>query len=142
MKNKIALAPLLMPVVPLAGAEAFRFDTSYQVYDESDGRIKVESRYFRGEMYLGDTTTFRFQILNDAISGATPGGALPGGTQPFLVELEDLRVGVLGALSQQIGDHKVELELSRSRESDYLSEGLAISDQWEEVDGGWWMVDC
>lgn len=131
MKNKIALAPLLMPVVPLAGAEAFRFDTSYQVYDESDGRIKVESRYFRGEMYLGDTTTFRFQILNDAISGATPGGALPGGTQPFLVELEDLRVGVLGALSQQIGDHKVELELSRSRESDYLSEGLAISDQWE-----------
>jgi Protein of unknown function (DUF3570) len=131
MKNKIVLAPLLLPALPAAGAEAFRFDSSYQVYDEADGRIQVESRYFRGEMYLGDTTTFRFQILNDAISGATPGGALPGGTQPFLFELEDLRVGVLGALSQQIGDHKVELELSRSRESDYLSEGLAISDQWE-----------
>ncbi|MCX6857756.1 MAG: DUF3570 domain-containing protein [Verrucomicrobia bacterium] len=131
MKNKIALAPLLMPVMPLAGAEAFKFDTSYQVYDEADGRIQVESRYFRGEMYLGDKTTFRFQILNDAISGATPGGALPGGTQPFLSELEDLRVGVLGALSQQFGDHTVELELSRSRESDYLSEGVALSDKWE-----------
>ncbi len=131
LRRELALAPLLLPAISMSAAEAFKLDSSYQVYDESDGRIKVVSRYFRGEMYLGDTTTFRFQILNDAISGASPTGALPGGPQPFLAELEDLRVGVLAALTQQIGDHKVELELSRSRESDYLSEGLALSDKWE-----------
>jgi hypothetical protein len=134
LRRELALAPLLLPAISMSAAEAFKLDSSYQVYDESEGRIKVVSRYFRGEMYLGDTTTFRFQILNDAISGASPTGALPGlpgGGQPFLAELEDLRVGVLAALTQQIGDHKVELELSRSRESDYLSEGLALSDKWE-----------
>lgn len=131
MKNKIALAPLLMPVVPLAGAEAFKFDTSYQTYDESGGRMFVESYYYRGEMFFSEDTSFRFQFLRDAIAGATAWGALPGGTQPFLVELEDVRNGVLAALSQQIGDHRVELELSHSRESDYLSQGLSLSDKWE-----------
>jgi hypothetical protein len=131
MKNKIAFAPLLMPVVPLAGAEAFKFDTSYQTYDESGGRMFVESYYYRGEMFFSEDTSFRFQFLRDAIAGATAWGALPGGTQPFLVELEDVRNGVLAALSQQIGDHRVELELSHSRESDYLSQGLSLSDKWE-----------
>lgn len=125
-----ALTPLLLPTL-LPGAEQFRFDSSYQTYDESGGRMFVESYYYRGEMFFSEDTSFRFQLLRDAISGATPWGALPGGTQPFLVELEDVRNGVLAALSQQIGDHRVELEISHSRESDYLSQGLSLSDKWE-----------
>ncbi len=125
-----ALTPLLLPAL-LPGAEQFRFDTSYQVYDESAGRMFVESYYYRGEMYFSEDTSFRFQLLRDAIAGATAWGALPGGTQPFLVELEDVRNGVLAALSQQIGDHRVELEISHSRESDYLSQGFSLSDKWE-----------
>ncbi len=139
MKKKIALAPLLMPVVPLAGAEAFKFDTSYQTYDESGGRMFVESYYYRGEIFLSEETSFRFQFLRDAISGSTPNGvlpenqqkALPGAKQPFLTPIDDVRQGVLAALSQQIGDHRVELELSNSRESDYLSQGISLSDKWE-----------
>lgn len=131
MKNKIAFAPLLMPIVPLAGAEAFKFDASYQTYDEADGRMFIESYYYRGEIFLSEETSFRFQFLRDAISGSTPIGVLPGGAQPFLVEIDDVRNGVLAALSQQIGDHRVELELSNSRESDYLSQGIALSDKWE-----------
>jgi len=126
-----ALTPLLLPAISLPAAEAFRFDSSYQVYDESNGRMFVESYYYRGEMFLSEETSFRFQILRDAITGSTPLGALPGGTQPFLAELEDVRQGVLAALSQQIGDHRVELEVSNSRESDYLSQGISLSDKWE-----------
>lgn len=125
-----ALTPLLLPAL-LPGAEQFRFDTSYQVYDESAGRMFVESYYYRGEMFFSEDTSFRFQLLRDAISGSTPLGALPGSTQPFLAELEDVRNGVLAALSQQIGDHRVELEISHSKESDYLSQGLSLSDKWE-----------
>jgi hypothetical protein len=130
LQQAAAFTPLLLPTL-LPGAEQFRFDSSYQTYDESGGRMFVESYYYRGEMFFSEDTSFRFQLLRDAISGATPWGALPGGTQPFLVELEDVRNGVLAALSQQIGDHRVELEISHSRESDYLSQGLSLSDKWE-----------
>jgi hypothetical protein len=129
--RQLALAPLLLPAACLQAAEAFRFDSSYQVYDESNGRMFVESYYYRGEMFLSEETSFRFQLLRDAISGSTPIGTQPGGTQPFLAEIEDVRQGVLAALSQQIGDHRVELELSNSRESDYLSQGISLSDKWE-----------
>lgn len=131
MRGPLALMPLLLPALASAEAEKFRYDSSYQLYDESAGRISVESWYFRGEMFLTDETTFRFQILRDAIAGASPTGALPGGLQPFLADLDDVRSGILGALAQQIGDHRVELELSRSQEEDYLSYGLSLSDRWE-----------
>jgi len=124
-------APLLLPALSLSAAEGFRSDNSYQVYDESGGRISVESWYFRSEINFTEDTSFRFQLLRDAISGASPTGAQPGSLQPFLAELEDVRNGVLVALSQQIGDHRVELELSQSKESDYLSRGIALNDKWE-----------
>lgn len=126
-----AIVPLLLPGLPLAAAEKLRFDTSYQAYDEADGRMHVESWYYRGEMQLAEDTSFRFQLLRDAISGATPTGALPDGSQPFLADIEDVRNGVLGALAHQFGDHRVEVEVSRSQEHDYLSYGFSLSDRWE-----------
>ncbi|WP_166647366.1 DUF3570 domain-containing protein [Prosthecobacter fusiformis] len=125
------LAPLLLPTISLGAAEHLRFDSSYQTYEEANGRIAVESWYYRGEMNLTDETLFKFQLLRDAISGASPTGALPGGTQPFLSDVEDVRNGILGALSHQFGDHRVEVEFSRSKEHDYLSYGLSLSDRWE-----------
>ena len=124
-------APLLLPALSLSAAEGFRSDTSYQFYDEADGRIRVESWYFRGEIDFTADTSLRFQLLRDAISGASPTGAQPGSLQPFLAELEDVRNGVLVALAHQIGDHRLELELTQSEESDYLSRGLALNDKWE-----------
>ncbi len=131
LRPSAVLAPLFLPAITLPAAEQFRFDSSYQVYDESDGRMFVESYYYRGEMFLSEDTSFRFQMLRDAITGSSPMGALPGGTQPFLVELDDVRNGVVAAISQQLSDHRVELELSHSRESDYLSQGFALNDRWE-----------
>jgi hypothetical protein len=55
----------------------------------------------------------------------------PGNSQPFLSTVEDVRTGILGAISRQVGDHRLELELSRSSEDDYFSRGIALSDAWE-----------
>lgn len=124
------ICPAMRPGVSSA-APPQRYDYSYQYYDEGPERIRIESHYIRGRIDLNDRTAFRFQWLNDAISGASPTGALPGSTQPFLAELEDVRTGVLGALSRKFGDHLLELEISRSREEDYLSHGYALKDVWE-----------
>ena len=108
-----------------------QYDYSFQFYDEGDERIQTDSHYVRGRIDLNDKTAFRFQWLRDAISGASPTGALPGSTQPFLAELNDVRTAVLGAISRQFGDHNVEFEFSRSSEEDYLSYGYALKDVWE-----------
>ncbi|MDH4445264.1 MAG: DUF3570 domain-containing protein [Akkermansiaceae bacterium] len=108
-----------------------QYDYSTQVYQEDDGRIRVESEYLRGKIELDEATSFRFQWLSDTISGASPTGAWPGGSQPYLAEVEDVRKGILGAISRQFGDHRVELEVSRSAEDDYISRGFALSDSLE-----------
>lgn len=131
LRRRAAIAPFILPAFAAPAAEHFRYDTSYQLYDEAAGRITVESWYYRGEMNVGDDTLFKFQVLSDAISGASPTGALPGGLQPFLGELEDVRTAILGALSHEFGDHRLEVEVSRSREDDYLSTGISLSDHWE-----------
>ena len=107
------------------------YDLNYQFYQEDSDRIRVEALYLRGEIEFDDATSFRFQWLHDAISGASPTGAQPGGVQPFYADLEDVRTGILGAISRQIGDHRVDFELSHSEEDDYISRGFALSDVWE-----------
>ncbi len=123
------LAPFLCPGIS-TGTEIppQHYDYSFQLYQEDNDRIQVQSHYLRGEVELDPETTFRFQWLNDAISGSSPTGVLPGNAQPFLSHLEDVRSGILGALSRQFGDHRVEIELSRSVENDYVSRGVALSD--------------
>lgn len=130
----LTLAPLLLPT--LRAAEQFplpdgaRLDYGYQFYQEDDQRIRVESSYLKGRIDLTADTAVRFQFLRDAITGSSPTGELPSETN-FLKPMHDVRTGVLGALSQQIGDHRVELEISRSIESDYWSDGYALSDTWD-----------
>jgi len=132
--NKSIFMPLLIPSVGLGQSnympEAQRYDASYQVYQEEGDRIRVESYYLRGDINLNAETSFRFQYLRDAISGSSPTGNMPSDELPFLANLKDVRRGIMGALSRQFGDHRVELELSRSKENDYLSCGLALSDKW------------
>ena len=130
----LTLAPLLVPTLKAAEQvplpDAGRLDYGYQLYQEDGERIRVESSYVRGRIDLTADTAFRFQWLRDAISGSSPTGELPSEAN-YLKEMHDVRTGILGALSQQFGDHRVELELSRSEESDYWSNGYALSDTWD-----------
>jgi Protein of unknown function (DUF3570) len=107
-----------------------QYDYGYQLYEEDDDRIRIESHYLRGKLSLDDETEFRFQWLSDAISGSSPTGQYDDGSG-FYAELDDLRIGVMGAISRKFGDHRVELEVSRSSEEDYLSWGYALKDEWE-----------
>ena len=134
-KSYILYTPAILPLATQVGAsvalESHRYDLSYQVYQERDDRIRIESYYLRTQFDLNNGTTLKFQYLRDAISGASPSGVLPDSGQSFLTELEDVRTGILAALSHQFGDHRVEFEMSRSSEDDYLSYGFALSDKWE-----------
>jgi hypothetical protein len=131
-RRPLLFLPLAAPAASPAEILAERqIDYGFQYYDEGSERIQVESHYVRGRIDLDDATSFRFQWLNDAISGASPTGALPGGVQPFLAELDDVRTGLLGAVSRKFGDHLLELEVSRSSESDYFSRGVALKDVWD-----------
>lgn len=93
------LIPSLLSLTHQAHAwekpEAQRYDFSYQLYQEADERIRIESYYLRGDVDLDADTSFRFQYLRDAISGSSPSGALPGGLQPFLADVEDVRYGIM-----------------------------------------------
>ena len=130
-RRPLVLVPLLCPAAAGADIHPHQLDYGYQLYDEGADRIRIESHYLRGRIDLDDQTSFRFQWLIDTISGASPTGALPGGVQSFLAELDDVRTGLLGALSRKFGDHTVELEIARSSEEDYLSHGVALKDTWE-----------
>ncbi len=128
----LLLAPLILPAAQSRGEILPQtYDYSYQLYEEDGDRIRVEAQYVRGSIDFDDDTSFRFQYLHDAISGSSPTGALPGSVQPFYAELEDVREGILGAISRRIGDHLIELEVSRSKENDYVSRGFALKDTLE-----------
>lgn len=130
--SKLLLAPLLLPIRAHGELPSFDLDYGFQLYEESDDRIRVEAHYLRGAIgFNDDDTVVRFQYLHDAISGSSPTGALPGSVQPFYAELEDVREGILGAIAQRIGDHVIEIEASRSTENDYISRGIAIKDTIE-----------
>ena len=131
-RRSFAVASILCPTFTAGGeVPPQRYDYSFQLYQEDDDRIRVEAHYLRGEIDFNDETSFRFQLLNDAISGASPTGALKGDTQPYLSGVEDVRKGILGALGRQFGDHRAELEVSFSTEDDYVSRGLTLGDTWE-----------
>ena len=131
-RHPVLLVPLLFPGLRADGEILpQQYDYSFQLYQEDDDRIRVESHYIRGRIELNEETSFRFQWLNDAITGSSPTGALPGSAQPYLSDVEDIRTGILGALSRQFGDHRVELEISHSNEDDYISRGVTLSDVWD-----------
>lgn len=123
----IILTCLLPWVSSRANELGQEYDYGFQIYDEGNERIRVEANYFRGKIDLSDESTFKFQLLNDAITGSSPTGALPGGNQPFTSDLEDVRTGILAALGHSLGDQRLELELSKSEESDYFSSGISIN---------------
>ena len=117
MASKSQCPVILSFLLPWTSSEAIdrgqEYEYGYQLYDEGGERIKVEANYFRGKIDLTDESTFRFQLLNDSISGSSPTGVLPDGDQPFISDLEDVRTGILAALQYDLEDQRVELGFPR-----------------------------
>jgi hypothetical protein len=132
VRPPLLLASLLAPAARVAAeVPPQEYAFGFQLYEEDDDRIRVEAEYLRARIEADADTAFRVQYLRDAITGATPTGALPGSVQPFFAEIDDVRRGILGAVSRQFGDHRAEVELSRSEEDDYISRGFALTDTVE-----------
>lgn len=111
-------------------------EVAHQIYQEDTQAglegVRIESWYLKGSLEITEETGFRFQLLQDAITGGSPTGATdPATGLPVFTPVTDVRQGIMGALSQKIDDHLVALEVSRSIEDDYLSYNFALSDMWE-----------
>lgn len=122
-------------LLALAAARQSRADDSvsykYQNYQESDGRIRVIAHYARAEKSLGDATTVAVQAVIDTITGASPSGQEPaaGATQVPTSEVrKDIRRGEVVELQHKFAQHELTGQFSYSKESDYISRGVALTD--------------
>ncbi len=101
----------------------------FQDYQESTGRIKVQTQSAMIEQTLGTEARLKFTGVIDAIAGATPTGqpaATPGGAVP-LTSIEDRRKAWTLDVSRQFGRVNLAVGAADSRESDYVSTGFSLN---------------
>lgn len=106
------------------------FETRYQYYQESQGRMRVDSDYSLFSVDLNDTLVLDGTLLYSTLSGASPTGLPPwkkGGQVPT-VYLEDQRYAATLGLTQQLANHSLKGGLSYSYEGDYTSIGASLQD--------------
>ncbi len=99
----------------------------WQDYQEDDGRIRVVSKYVGVEKKINASLTLRAHGVHDAISGATPTGSSGrAGDEVPLEDLVDTRDAGVVDLDWTRGIHETSFQFAHSKESDYLSRGLAV----------------
>lgn len=101
----------------------------YEDYREANDRISVIASYLSAELDLGSSTHFSAQAVYDAITGMTPTGQRPaaGSTEVPLATLVEDRRGVVVSATQALKDSRVRAEYAHSYETDYKSNGYAVS---------------
>ncbi len=108
----------------------------FQLYDEEDGRIDVESHYLDLKYEISERTRLGLRFAVDSLSGMTPTGTHASVTdEAFLsgeklpeewnyATIEDERVVSVFTIDHEIGDHTLSFEYARSEEEDYLSNAV------------------
>ena len=125
------------------GATAARAETALDfkllLYGEGDDRTQV----WNPELYLshdfGEKGRLGVLLGYDSISGASPTGEYPtldatasassAGEIP-MAQYTDTRLAATVSYQKRFGSHLPSVDLSYSRESDYLSRGVGASDAW------------
>jgi hypothetical protein len=105
----------------------------YEHYQEDNNRIEVNTASLLFDLSLSPDVSLRGLAVYDAISGATPTGALPPtpkGPVP-VVELSDKRYAGMFEVTRRFGRYSITPQLSYSTESDYQSRGLALNQSLE-----------
>jgi uncharacterized protein DUF3570 len=118
------------------------FRTLY--YGEGDGRTQVINPEMLFTQDFGDKGQLGLLLAYDSISGASPTGAYPsvdatvsasgvaGSSSNIpMVEYRDTRRATSLSYSKRLGSHIPSVDLSYSREGDYLSKGVSLADSWE-----------
>lgn len=124
-------------------------DARFLYYKELDGRTQVLDPLLLVHQDLGEAWGLLDLLLGyDSISGASPSGAYPtsdvttsasgqlveAGTVPT-AEYSDTRKAASLGYSRRFGAHLPRVDLSFSKENDYASKSVGLSDSWTLLDG-------
>jgi len=109
-------------------------------YGENDNRTQVVNPEIYYQNNWGEKGTLGLLLSYDSISGASPTGSVPtldatasassSGTIPK-AEYTDTRKAVGVNFGRKLGAHLPSVNLSYSKENDYLSRGVSLVDSWE-----------
>jgi hypothetical protein len=100
-----------------------------QIYDEEDGRMKVESHYLDYKHTFDFGTTLGLRLAIDTLSGQTPTGthASLDDTNWLFQNISDERTVQVVTVEQEVDDYSLTFEYAHSEEIDYLSNAVAMS---------------
>lgn len=146
-KLSVASCALLQVASPVAQAGEWDIDTSFLYYSESDGRVSAFEPAVRAEIDLGEEEYVNFQVVVDALTGATPNGAhkssvtqtftnpsgegtyeVKPGELPLSETFRDTRVAITGEWDKPISKlSSILLGATLSSEIDYTSIGLSAT---------------
>ncbi len=99
----------------------------WQDYSEDNNRIRVISKYLGIDKSVTENFRIKFHAVNDAITGATPSGSPDEDGSVPLSEMSDERESVVTDFEWTHGTGSTVFQYSRSKESDFLSIGYALT---------------
>ncbi|MFT6498098.1 MAG: hypothetical protein ACJAT6_000222 [Akkermansiaceae bacterium] len=115
-----------LPVLTMSssyGQEILRY--RFQLYDEEDGRIDVESHYLDYKHSWGATTA-SLRLAIDRLSGETPVGIHARGDDSdwLFQEIDDERRVGVATIEHELDDYTLTFEYAHSKEEDYRSNAV------------------
>ena len=147
-RRRLAGMPwLLAGLSALASRGAYgqsRVDLLNLLYKESDGRTQVLEQMLLVHQDMGDALGVAdITLTHDSISGASPTGAYPkldvttsasgasSASGAFPLARDRNHRNALGlAYGKSVGSHLPTVDISYSKEDDYVARGAGISDAW------------
>ena len=110
-------------ITPASGQDVLRY--RYQLYDEQDGRIDVESHYLDYKHSWGNSSA-SLRLAVDSLSGMTPTGTHLAGddSQWNFQQIDDERYVAVATLEHEIDDYTLTFEYAHSSEEDYRSNAV------------------
>jgi len=106
-----------------SGQDALKY--RFQLYDEEDGRIDVESHYLDYEHRWGKSKA-SLRLAIDTLSGMTPTGTHARGdeTDWLFQQIDDERQVVVATIEHELNDYTLSFEYAHSKEEDYESNAV------------------
>ncbi|MFT6575613.1 MAG: hypothetical protein ACJA16_003817, partial [Akkermansiaceae bacterium] len=97
----------------------------FQLYDEADGRIDVESHYLDYKHSWGGTSA-NLRLAIDSLSGETPIGIHARGDDGdwLFQEIADERRVAVATIEHEVDDYTLTFEYAHSKEDDYRSNAV------------------
>lgn len=127
--RSLGFAAVLLCAVPRLMRAESGLSYKYADYQETGGRVGVETQGVSIEHDLTTATRLKVEGVLDALAGATPNGqpAPAGSDQVPLSNMSDRRKAWNADLSHQFTGVNVAVGAANSRESDYVSTGLSLN---------------